>query len=346
MWNPKYQITHLILNNIRQIEEVLGEIKFLHLRNTATLAQIQYKARELSAYASTSIEGNPLSLTDVKRLLKNHPSTARDTEKEILNYNTALDFIYSHIKKGSFSLSIPIMEKIQSFVVKDLMVDSSDCGKLRQKPVVIRDPSRPGSIVFIPPDAKDVSQLTQELCEFITHNMQTLDPILLGGLFHKQFVIIHPFMDGNGRTTRLLTTAILGAAGFNFFEIFSFENYYNQNVTQYFKKVGLYGDYYEQKDNIDFTEWLEYFTGGILDELKRVQKSISSLNTQRRIPQHFEIVLDYLKKHGNISQSQYGEISRRSLAARKKDFAQMVTLKLIRSIGHGKGTYYILNEEL
>ncbi len=77
MWNPKYQITHLILNNIRQIEEVLGEIKFLHLRNTATLAQIQYKARELSAYASTSIEGNPLSLTDVKRLLKNHPSTAR-----------------------------------------------------------------------------------------------------------------------------------------------------------------------------------------------------------------------------------------------------------------------------
>ena len=119
------------------------------------------------------------------------------------------------------------MEKIQFFVVKDLMVDSSDFGKLRQKPVVIRDPSRPGFILFIPPGARDVSQLTQELCEFITHNMQTLDPIPLGGLFHKQFVIMHPLMDGNGRTKRLLTTGILGAAGFNFFEIFSFENYYS-----------------------------------------------------------------------------------------------------------------------
>ena len=345
MWNPKYHITHTILNNIRQIGEVLGEIKSLQLKNT-TLSQIQYKARELSAYASTSIEGNPLSLTDVKRLLKNQLSAVRDTEKEILNYNAALDFIYTHVKSDTFSLSISTLEKVQSLIVNDLINDPSDCGKLRQKPVVIRDPSRPGSIVFIPPDVQDVRLLTKELCEFVTQNLRTMDPILLAGLFHKQFVIIHPFMDGNGRSTRLLTTAILGATGLNFFEIFSFENYYNQNVTQYFKKVGLYGDYYEQKANIDFTEWLEYFSGGILDELKRVQKSIPSINTQHRIPKHFEIVLNYLKDHGSISQSEYGEISTRSLAARKNDFSQMIQMKLIQSRGHGKGTYYVLHEEL
>ncbi|MCF6293441.1 MAG: hypothetical protein L3J04_08620, partial [Robiginitomaculum sp.] len=60
-------------------------------------------------------------------------------------------------------------------------------------------------------------------------------------------------------TTRLLTTAILGKSSLDLFEIFSFENYYNQNITRYFKAVGLTGDYYDHKDNVDFTHWLEYF---------------------------------------------------------------------------------------
>ncbi len=80
---------------------------------------------------------------------------------------------------------------------------------------------------------------------FINKNLCKIDPIVLAGLFHRQCVIVHPFIDGNGRTTRLLTTAILGKAGLDLFEIFSFENYYNQNITRYFKAVGLEGDYYD-----------------------------------------------------------------------------------------------------
>ena len=80
---------------------------------------------------------------------------------------------------------------------------------------------------------------------FINKNLGKIDPIVLAGLFHRQCVIVHPFIDGNGRTTRLLTTAILGKAGLDLFEIFSFENYYNQNITRYFKAVGLEGDYYD-----------------------------------------------------------------------------------------------------
>jgi Fic family protein len=346
MWTPIYQITNQILNNIRQIAETLSEIKSLSI-NRATLAKIQYRAREISAYASTSIEGNPLSLTDVKHLLKHHPAALRDTEKEILNYNAALDHIYNQVKSHKFSLSLKTMETVQSLVVKDLMEDSEDCGQLRKKPVVIRDPRYLNSIIFMPPDVKDVRPLAQELCDFVQHHLHDLDPILLAGIFHKQFVIIHPFMEGNGRTTRLLTTAILGAAAFNFFDLFSFENYYNKNVTTYFKKVGLYGDYYDHHGRVDFTEWLEYFSGGILDELKRVQKSIIlGLLAQERIPTHLNVILDYLKTNGSISQNDYGKISKRSLSARKKDFAHLVTLNLIRPIGHSRGTYYVLTDPL
>lgn len=93
-------------------------------------------------------------------------------------------------------------------------------------------------VVFIPPDAKDVKGLTSKLMSFINRSFGKIDPIVLAGLFHRQCVIVHPFIDGNGRTTRLLTTAILGKGGLDLFEILSFENYYNQNVTRYFKAVG------------------------------------------------------------------------------------------------------------
>ena len=98
--------------------------------------------------------------------------------------------------------------------------------------------------------------------------------MILAGIFHKEFVIIHPFVDGNGRTARLATKVLLAKMGLNTFNLFSFENYYNQNVTKYFQEVGLAGNYYDIKDQVDFTPWLEYFTDGIIDELLRVEKEL------------------------------------------------------------------------
>lgn len=89
MWKPNYHISHKILQSIREIGEVLGGIKasFISEKNYTTL---KYVAKELSVFASTSIEGNPLVLTDVKRILKNKPTHLQDTEKEIINYRVCL----------------------------------------------------------------------------------------------------------------------------------------------------------------------------------------------------------------------------------------------------------------
>jgi Fic family protein len=64
-------------------------------------------------------------------------------------------------------------------------------------------------VAYIPPDTKDVLPLTKELMDFVNKNIGKIDAVILAGIFHRQNVIIHPFIDGNGRTTRLLTTAIL-----------------------------------------------------------------------------------------------------------------------------------------
>jgi Fic family protein len=340
-WKPNYTITDKLLFMIRQIGEAMGEIKSFRLSGKA-LAKLSLDARELSSFASTSIEGNPLALTDVKRLLKTQKPYVRDTEREVLNYNQALQTLYAAVRSQKFKLDIKTLEKVQKQVTTGLMDNPADCGHLRQAPVIIRNPSKHDEVVFIPPNAKDVRKLTADVAAFINGHIGKIDPVILAGLFHRQCVIIHPFMDGNGRSTRLLTTAVLGKAGLDLFEIFSFESYYNQNITRYFKCVGLEGDYYELQDTIDFTAWLEYFTEGILDELNRVRKALpNTLEPKPRLEQQHLQILEYIKQHGSITQREYAEISSRSLAARKLDIEKLLDLALIEAIGSGRGTYYV-----
>lgn len=341
-WTPKYTISNKLLSTIREIGESLGELKSFHLSDQ-DLAKLEIEARELSSYASTSIEGNPLPLTDVKRLLKTKKENVRDTEREVLNYNKALQSLYADVRSGKFKLSIKTLETIQGQVVQGLMDNPAHCGALRQAPIIIRNPRKIDEIVFIPPDSDDVKKLTSDLLKFIESNIGKIDPIILAGIFHRQCVIIHPFIDGNGRTTRLVTTAILGKAGLDLFEIFSFENYYNRNITRYFKAVGLEGDYYDLNGDIDFSAWLEYFADGILDELRRVRKTLPEQSGAKpRLEPHHKQILAYIEEHGSITQREYGTISSRSLAARKLDFDKLVKLNLIKAEGTGRGTYYVL----
>lgn len=340
-WTPKYTISNKLLSTIREIGESLGELRSFNLSDT-DLAKLEIEARELSSYASTSIEGNPLPLTDVKRLLKTQKEYVRDTEREVLNYNKALQSLYADVRLSNIKLDIQTLEVIQGQVVKGLMDNPAHCGAIREAPVIIRNPQKIDEIVFIPPDSKDVKALTDGLFKFIENNIGKVDPIILAGIFHRQCVIVHPFIDGNGRTTRLLTTAILGIAGLDLFSIFSFENYYNRNITRYFKAVGLEGDYYDLKEDIDFSAWLEYFADGILDELRRVRKALpEQAATKPRLEPHHNQILSYIKERGSITQREYGSISSRSLASRKLDFDKLIKLQLIKVEGIGRGTYYV-----
>jgi len=342
-WKPIYTLTDRLIVTMRRIGEAIGEIRTVGLNRDA-LARLELEARALSTHASTNIEGNPLPLTDVKRLLKAHPSHLRDTEREVLNYNEALRKIHADVKTGTFRLDVSTLESIQATVVGGLMDNPGHVGKPRREPVLIRDPRQPDSVVFIPPDHKDVERLVKELIDFVAERGGEMDPIILAGLFHRQCVIIHPFMDGNGRTARLLSTAILGQGGLDIFEIYAFENYYNRNIGRYFQAVGLRGDYYDCEPSIDFTAWLEFFADGILDELRRVRGSIPTV-APPRLEEHHRRLLAYIGEHGGIGQNEYGQITNRSLAARKQDFRKLVDLGLIERRGGGRGTYYVLASE-
>lgn len=336
MFEPKYEITNRLVKFIADIHSTAATFAGNKAFGTQ-LAKFTSDARALSSHTSTSIEGNPLALTDVKQLLKQSPKHARDSEKEILNYNQALEETDKKIKSGDWKLTPIQLTATQKTITKDLLQNPFHIGKLRNEQVVIRDP-RSDSIIFIPPNHKDVPQLLKELCKFISDNKEKIDPLILAGIFHRQFVIIHPYMDGNGRTARIATANILAASKLKIGSVFSFENYYNQNVTKYFNAVGMTGDYYENAAEIEHTQWLEYFCEGILDELARIRTNLQIQKTKNL--GHLNTILDYIDLHGSINQTQYGNITNRSLAARKKDFNKLIEAQLIIKIGQGKNTEY------
>lgn len=205
--------------------------------------------------------------------------------------------------------------------------------------------ARTGQLLYLPPDAKDVERLMQELVTFVQTHREHMDPLVLAGIFHKQFVVVHPFMDGNGRTTRLATNVLLAQMGLNTLSLFSFETYYNRNVTRYAEQVGVRGNYYDL-ERVDFTSWLEYFTAGIIDELLRVQKQLAQVSAtpQTTLQPFHQKILDLIQQRGFISDQDYARVTKRARATRNLDFQKLLQLGLIVRQGKGKGTYYKLAE--
>lgn len=339
-FNPRYKVTNRLLSNIKEITKLVIELN-MNKYSKVVLRELAREAREISVYSSTSIEGNSLLLTDVKHILKSKPGNIRDSEREVLNYNEALLWLNSRLMKKSFKLSNSQILTIHKKVVLGLL-DKHKLGDFRNEPVIVNDP-RSGKTIFIPPDVKDVNPLMAALLGYIKTNKGRVDPLVLSGIFHKQFVIIHPFIDGNGRVARLCTKALLSEMGLDTFYLFSFENYYNNNVSKYFEKVGEYGDYYEIKDKIDFTVWLEYFTDGIIDELLRVKKQLIVLPTPKaELKEHDKKIINYIKKHGFIDNKKYSQITDRAKPTRSLDLKRLTSLGIIRKKGKGKATYYVL----
>lgn len=336
MFQPQYHISPPLLDAIKRITVLIHELNKRTLPQVV-LFQFQAEAEAVSTYASTSIEGNPLPLTEVKRLLKERPAQARQSEREVLNYNQALVAL-------SEDLTRPLTESLLLDLHRQVMtglLPAHQTGRFRQEPVIIHDP-RTRDVVYLPPDHADVPGLMADLLAFVAAQRDRLDPLILAGLLHKQLVIIHPFMDGNGRTTRLATKLLLAGVGINTFNLFSFENYYNRNVSRYFAQVGVVGNYYDRVDSLDFTPWLEYFAEGILDELLRVKKELErrQATPDNLLQPYHQAILDYIDAHGFITDKAYATLTGRAKATRTLDFNKLIEMGLLVRQGRGRSTHY------
>lgn len=313
---PRYRITTKMAGDLMRIEAVRE--KALHLPLTPkVLSSLRETARLHTTHYSTMIEGNRLDPNQVQAVLmhKGHfPGRERD-EDEVKGYYVALDQVEKWVARG-----VTITEKtIQTL---HALVMAGGKSKIKPSPYrdgqnVIRD-SRTHGIVYMPPEAKDVTPLMQGLAQWINENNQTPCPIV-SGIAHYQFATIHPYFDGNGRTARLLTSLILHLGGYDLKGLYSLEEYYARNLGAYYEaiSIGESHNYYMGRAEADITKWIEYFITGMANSFENVFKRMAEANHKGDKDQNYLIrtldpkqrkALELLEKFEIITAGQVGDL--------------------------------------
>jgi len=280
VFNPQYTITPKILKAISRIEIASHDIIDLPI-TAALLTALRESARLASTHHSTAIEGNRLTAPEVQEIIQgggHFPNRQKD-ELEVRNYYRALEYAEALAGKNT-----PIQEQD----IK-ILYGISFFGK--QGPTPYRDAQnviRKGRLaVYIPPKAQEVPILMTELVEWMTQALKEDLPIpFIAGLAHYQFVTIHPYYDGNGRTARLLTTLILHKYGYDLKGIYSLEEYYAKNLQGYYDvlTVGTDEDYYTGgRSAADLTGFLEYFVCGMAESFDKVCTHARTMQQEKNI---------------------------------------------------------------
>lgn len=301
MFNPKFQITSGMLNNLNAIEVIKAKIASCKIQPKEEL--ILKKEAVLSmVHNSTAIEGNRLNEFEVKKVLEGKPVDAsfRDIY-EVKNYKKALDYIG---KRKSIVITEKDILNIHKYATSKILLKDKS-GKYRREAVyVVRRTLIGQEIIYTCPDYKKVPKLIGDLCGWINNARKNkLSPILIAGIAHAELAAIHPFVDGNGRTARLLATLILYTEKYDFRKLFALDNYYNKNRPEYYKAIHL-GKSYVERSTSSLTGWLEYFVQGFLAEMELVMDKIRPFL--------------YLGASGGLAEGGYGKLPQKVVLSKKE----------------------------
>jgi Fic family protein len=279
VFSPKFTVTLGISKALMEIECIKESVRNLPL-TPLVIKTLRESTKLQSTHYSTAIEGNRFSQQEVKNVLieqKKFKGKEKD-EKEIKGYYLALEYIEKNVKDA---VSEKFIKTIHALVEGEGRTRVKP-GEYRDGQNVVRD-SISGRIVYMPPEAKDVSILMKEFVEYLNKNNGEMPIPLLAGIAHYQFVTIHPYYDGNGRTARLLTNLILNQGGYDLHGIYSLEEYYAKNLQEYYGALSLgdHHNYYFGRVDANITPWLEYFIPGMLDAFKNIKKHFENNNVSQ-----------------------------------------------------------------
>ena len=333
-FKPKFTISTKINKALVEIERVRGFLDAIKLKDD-WIADMQKKALILESHHSTHIEGTALSLEQAKSILegKKVRGVSRDDEKELLNYKKAMDFISKYLGKDD-PVSEGIVRELHKILVRGVRGENADPGNYRKIQNYVVN-SRTREVIYTPPGALDVPHLMREFVEWI-NKAEDVSPILVAGIAQFQFVYIHPFIDGNGRTARLLSTLILYKTGYDFKRLFTISEYYDKDRPAYYQAIQTV-----RKNNMDMTTWLEYFVDGLRSQMAEIQakgeqliKQDSQIQKIKKIGlnKRQEKAVKHLIIKGTLSVNEYQSVASCIRRTAQRDLKELVEKKVIKVV--------------
>jgi Fic family protein len=331
-YQPHFTITSELLSLVEQIAALRERIDSASV-SLPWVPALQKDTRTRNGHASTAIEGNPLTLEQVRALEEGRELVASDerSQREVLNYFAGLRYIEKNAK----------LKKIRHdhlfqlhLLLADEVMDQGSAGAYRTIAVQVGG--------HFPPPANDVSPLMFELLEWWNGASNSLSPILSSAILHYRFEDIHPFADGNGRTGRALALWDLYRRGFDSNYLFSVDEYYWEDRQAYYEALTQVRNAGE-----DLTQWLEYSATGLHKTLERVwlrlQKLQGSSSTKINLTPRQEHLLGLLRDHGSLAPAEIWEHLKVSRQGAMNIITPLIEAGLIEKRGTQKtGRYYLI----
>ncbi|MEI2762660.1 Fic family protein [Methanothrix soehngenii] len=258
-WSPRFTLTPAIARGLMQIEAARALVEHTTIPPAAE-AELRAHARVRAVHYSTFIEGNRLTMSQAKAAIADANLQIAGRERdvsEVRNYWNALLRVEDWAQKKK-PLTEELIKRLHALV---------EVGP-RAKPTPYREGqnaiknSSTGALIYLPPEAEDVPSLMASLVAWAAEAERSgLPAPLIAGLVHYQFVTIHPYYDGNGRTARLLATFILHKGGYGLNGFFSLEEHHARDLPGYYQALTTHPhhNYYFGRSEADVTPWLEYF---------------------------------------------------------------------------------------
>ena len=254
-YQPKFTVSARVVGELETIA-VLRERILAATVQVPWMPSLQREARVRNTHSSTAIEGNPLTLEQVRLIEEGHGLSAEPprAKREVLNYLAGLRYLERHAKKKRIThREILALHKILAAGV----MDQGDAGRYRDIQVYVGR--------YMPPAPQLVSGLMAELLEWWNAPAREWSPVMSSAILHYQFEDIHPFADGNGRTGRALALWELYRRGFDTHHIFSIDEVYGEDRAAYYAALANV-----RKQGNDLTAWIEYCAHALRVTLERV----------------------------------------------------------------------------
>jgi len=338
-FKPTFNITNRITAGLTRIERARGFLEAATLSD-AWVREMGRRALILEAHHTTHIEGTRLTLDQAEQLLAGKPVPEADPDdvRELLNYKKAFEFVSEYLEDGG-PITEGLVREIHKRLVEGVRGGAAAPGEYRKIQNYIVNSST-GETVYTPPPAHDVPIMMAELVDWLNQERE-IHPVLVSGISQFQFVHIHPFLDGNGRTSRLLSTLCLYRAGYDFKRLFTISEYYDRDRRAFYRAIQSV-----REAGMDMTGWLEYFVEGLTTQLAEVRERGEQairkdvLVKERRLSDRQAKALGHILEHGSLTIKDFEglcpEVNRRSL---QRDLKAMVDRGVIVAEG---GTHHLL----
>ncbi len=337
-----------ILSLISEIAQDRGFLSSLKLSSGFIRARSD-EALKKEAYYSSRIEGAVTSLeTALRNMKKKTRNFADESMQMIYNNKLALEFIQSH-KDQPFSHKI--IKELHKILIYNTHKDRPiTVGEYRTGPIYVVDGQ--GKVVYQGPPPEKASAMMDSFVQWLNRKPGT-HALVDAALVHLFFVHIHPFDDGNGRSARALSNLYLEKNGYDFINLLSPSDYFEHHKADYYKSIQS-----AKEHGYDATYFILYYLEALKDQLARVKdelekekrmkgiKDVLDRNTWTKLNKRQLKTLGWMMETGEwISTRKYCKLNHCSDETARKDFLELLQLKLIKSEGSGRSTQYVLKEK-